>query len=1109
MFGWTRNTHSKFESFCVEVGFDSLTFHNGPDETYPQIGPAWSGTGLPDPVSISSGCLTLHFVSDANVSCTGWEAHWTTEVIPPVPPQITAVLPVPACSSQTTTLNLSKPIHCDSVYASAFELDGVLPQNIIQANPLNCNGDSTQQIQLTLAQGLNLGGIYELSFTTHYRDACDSIWTFVSMDEINVIDCPIVVELIATQDTICAGNCTQITAIVNGGDGNYSFVWNGITASGPGPVTACPPANQLITLTVDDTSPAAPASGTVFITVVAPAVLPPSSSHCQSEEPFLLSATPAGGTWFGTGITDESGVFNGDSALAGSNTLFYVYQVFPQLNCTTSTQITVLPIDAGFDQAACPGSDPFMLLGFSPAGGSWTGPQVTTSGIFDPLAVGEYVVTYNVNGCSEDLTVFVDNISQNPVFADSVCQSDAADTLIISPPGGRWRGEGIVDSLAGIFDPGETDAGLITLQYVLNGCSRDVQIYVKEIWAGWNITACPTQDPFELEDFAPPGGSWSGTGITSASPGIFNPGDNSGEAFNSDIIYSHPNGCSDTARVWVFYTSIGADTLVFCSGNEGILLNHDELDTDPWEGVWSGNGVINGNDPDLSEFVASSAGNGLHYLVFEENTCADTVIFIVQQAFLEDLPSVCEEAPPVDIPVPDFAAGGNFQGDGILQPSNTQFNPGAAGEGSHQLIYTSPDGCRDTISVDVIEFIQAELDASSAPLCFTDTLIQIDIFPQDAVLSGNGIVEPQFFNPALAGEGPHLLSLTTGEGFCMSTDTLTVFVAPSIGYSLFVSKDTLCFGDFTSILVNAYGGNGNLITYTWDNGLPPLQQQIISPQISTEYHFQISDGCALIRDTVNIVVQPEIDFTVSFSEPACYGEDGFASIGGVHGGEYLITWRQDVYGMNTDLPGLSSNTYQAVISDTSSGCSVDTSLTIPGYPLVQALFVSSPNVDCIPFDQDSIRFIDLSTGAFSGSWNFGDGAIIPYTPGTNPAHDYSTHGQYQVVLEVSDTNGCSSKLEKLICIQEPFRIYMPSAITVNGDLMNDQLFVYGYGIKHIDLYVYNRRGDEIWHGKDNQHMWDGKYAGREVPSGVYAYIVEVQWVDDSTYSKAGTITVIR
>jgi gliding motility-associated-like protein len=401
------------------------------------------------------------------------------------------------------------------------------------------------------------------------------------------------------------------------------------------------------------------------------------------------------------------------------------------------------------------------------------------------------------------------------------------------------------------------------------------------------------------------------------------------------------------------------------------------------------------------------------------------------------------------------------------------------------------------------------MDASAAPLCFTDTLIPIEIYPSDALLTGNGIVDNEWFNPILAGEGPHLLTLTTGEGFCVSTDTLTVLVAPAIGYSLFVSNDTLCYGEVTSMLVNAYGGNGSLITYTWNQGLPPLQQQIISPEASTVYALEISDGCALVRDTISITVFPEISFNVFLSDPACYGESGFAEITSVNNDGLTVLWQNEVYQVNTQLPGESSRTYTALVTDTSSGCSVDTSITIPGYPLVQASFVISPNEECISFDQDSVRFIDLSTGGTIGTWSFGDGSSEPYFNGINPAHDFDTYGNFPIVLEIADTNGCSSKLEKNLCILEPFRLYIPTAITLNNDFINEFLLVQGTGIKNLDLFVYNRMGDEIWHGRNGEHAWDGKFKGREVQSGVYAFIVEVEWVDGSLFSKAGTVTVIR
>jgi len=1097
-----------FDFFCVEVGFDSLTFHAGPDETYPQIGPAYSGNDAPPAVSVSSGCLTLHFVSDANVACTGWEAQWTTEVVPPIPPQISAIIPVPACSSSTAIVNLSKPLHCDSVYAAAFALDGPLPQGIASANPVNCIGDSTTQVNLTFAEGINLGGPYTLSLTTNYLDACDSLWTFITEDEFNVVDCPIVVTLIPARDSICAGECVEIIAEVTGGDGNYTYSWTGISASGAGPVQACLNTTTTITLTVDDTSPAVAANGSVSIFVAAPANVPASSTICQSEPAFILNATPAGGEWLGNGITDsETGEFTGDSALAGMNVLGYIYEVSPSLTCTTSTQITILPIDAGFAQAACPGSSPFQILSFSPAGGTWSGPQVTSGGVFNPSTEGEFIITYSVNGCSEDLTVYVDDIENTPVFVDTLCQSDASIVFPLSPPGGRWYGAGIVDSLLGTFDPGETDAGLITVEYRLNGCSQNVEVYVKEIWAGWNSTACPTQESYALENFAPDGGIWSGDGVSPE--GVFNPGFNAGNGFNTDLIYSHPNGCTDTSRIFVFYTNIGEGTQVFCSGDFGLELNRDNLDTDPWEGVWSGAGVENGSDPDNSYFNAALAGNGMHVLVFTENTCSDSVIFIVQQGFMEDLPSVCEAAPAIEIPVPDYASGGTFSGAGIEDENAAMFNPDLAGEGSSEIFYESPDGCRDTLLGNVEEYRQVSLDVPGGILCFTDTLYPIELSPASASISGLGLVDPLQFNPLLAGEGEHWLVAQIGSGYCQSIDSALVTVGPAIGYSLFVSKDTLCFGDFTSVLVNAYGGNGGLITYTWNQNLPPFQQHILSPQQTTQYTVRISDGCSLLRDTVEITVQPEIDFEVFLSDPACFGEEAFAEIGGGHGGNYVIAWRGEEYGMQTQLPGQSSFSYTASVRDTSSGCAVDTVISLPGYPLVKAEFSVNPALECIPFDIEEVNFIDLSTGGVFGTWSFGDGNTLDYEEGFNPNHNYQTHGEYLVELSVADSNGCDSKTQKIICLREPFRVYLPTAITLNQDNLNETFRAWGEGILNLDLYIYDRRGVEIFHGKGQDDAWDGKYMGSLVPAGVFAYIVEVQWVDKQWFTKSGTLTVIR
>jgi len=50
------------------------------------------------------------------------------------------------------------------------------------------------------------------------------------------------------------------------------------------------------------------------------------------------------------------------------------------------------------------------------------------------------------------------------------------------------------------------------------------------------------------------------------------------------------------------------------------------------------------------------------------------------------------------------------------------------------------------------------------------------------------------------------------------------------------------------------------------------------------------------------------------------------------------------------------------------------------------------------FVSDSIVFTDLSSGASSWLWNFGDGAT---STAQNPSHQYQAPGSYDVTLEIN------------------------------------------------------------------------------------------------------------
>jgi len=124
---------------------------------------------------------------------------------------------------------------------------------------------------------------------------------------------------------------------------------------------------------------------------------------------------------------------------------------------------------------------------------------------------------------------------------DSICQSIWFDTLQFSPLGGQWMGQGIVDSLQGIFAPELAPAGDVELTYLIYGCSQTFTVFVKEIRIGGPYqTSCPSESPLVMYEDAPipTGGYWEGTGIANANSGLYDPSLIPNDSWTSIIYYA-------------------------------------------------------------------------------------------------------------------------------------------------------------------------------------------------------------------------------------------------------------------------------------------------------------------------------------------------------------------------------------------------------------------------------------------------------------------------------------------------------------------------------------------------------------------------------------------
>lgn len=1099
-----------FTQFQTEPGQDILRLFDGPDTNSPPLAPPQSGSTLPPTVLATSGCLTIHFKSDPSVTGTGWIANWIAFVSQPALP-IFDPIPNPPCSTAVLTLRLDQPLRCDSLDPGDITILGPQGQTITSVTPINCVNGLTQDFSINFSPGLNTNGNYTVRLQTFFVDACDSLIEQTVFGSFTVNDCPLSVQASAVDTIICDGDCTDISAQAFGGDpGTYNFSWSGGVGNGAGPHTVCPTTTTTYTVTVTDATPAPAATSSVTVVVNPLPTMPANFTACQTDPAQFLSATPPGGYWTGRGITDTAtGRFNPNSAGPGTHTLTYHVN-----GCTNTFQVTITPADAGGTWASCPGVPPFQLTGFNPPGGTWSGPNITAGGVFDPISPGSYVVTYTPpNGCPPDnRRINVDTIIMQT--DDTICTNNGVYSPTFSPQGGRWAasGPGLVSSYWGRFDPDISGPGTFTLTYTMNGCSKTFNLTVLEINAGPNLTSCPAQDSFILTNGAPAGGYWTGDGIIDSINGIFKPNWPGFSSVTPTVTLTYNlAGCSDDIIMYVRRTEVRIDPLPSsCPVDSVFILNWTNSQRTPNGGYWTGQGITNPLVHPTGRFNAETAGPGIHTLYYTMNECTDsTIITVFEPANVADT-VVCETQSPFNIPATPPNGNWSSTSAGLIDPSTGLFSAVSAGLGTHDLFYVSPDGCPDTMTATVDPLPTVSISGLDPTYCFKDTNILIQFNPPGGLITGP-ITNGNQFNPSDAGPGNHTIRYTVGSGDCAVSSSVTTFVRDPINVSVPYNDSLICEGDLVRISAQATGGLSTAYNYSWSNNLGNGTQHLIQPSQTTTYQVRVDDGCSDPGfASVTIRVTPAFTLSIDTPEAVCFGEPGWAEVSISPAGNYNILWDDNPPTTTPRVNGEAGRFYSVTVTSASSGCKESASVKIPSFPRISANFLVTPAEGCVDLLDPSFEFINQSDGADTGVWYFGDGSFAEFDPFQNPSHTYPDTGKFLVYLQVWNDGGCEASSYQEVCVEPATVIHIPNSFTPNGDGINDVWLPVGIGLTDYELIIYNRWGESIFHTNDPDKGWNGEFQFEPVQMGGYAYKIFFRnAATNNKESRAGMLVLVR
>lgn len=307
--------------------------------------------------------------------------------------------------------------------------------------------------------------------------------------------------------------------------------------------------------------------------------------------------------------------------------------------------------------------------------------------------------------------------------------------------------------------------------------------------------------------------------------------------------------------------------------------------------------------------------------------------------------------------------------------------------------------------------------------------------------------------------------------------------APKIGNQII----NQCIGG-TINLAGASGSGGGL-SYLWTgpNGFTSTIRNPVLPNIKSgdtgRYIVQVSttEGCTA-SDTISITAYNAINGSYSGNTVICLGDSTvLTAIGGTQFEWYNYTRATIGTTASILVKPIDTTAYQLLLKD-GSGCA--DSINIPLYVIKPPLVDAGPNRTIM--QGNSIALLGNISGQNSG---------FVWSPTTNMQQQntltplVSPLNTTTYSLTGYGLNGCAAS-QDTVQVRVFVSIAPPNSFSPNGDGVHDNWLVSGLETyPNSTLSIFNRDGQIMYQAKPYFEGWDGKYKGKNVPIGVYYYII--------------------
>ena len=126
------------------------------------------------------------------------------------------------------------------------------------------------------------------------------------------------------------------------------------------------------------------------------------------------------------------------------------------------------------------------------------------------------------------------------------------------------------------------------------------------------------------------------------------------------------------------------------------------------------------------------------------------------------------------------------------------------------------------------------------------------------------------------------------------------------------------------------------------------------------------------------------------------------------------------------------------------------------------------------------------------------------------SYTFTEEGQFYMRFIGSNSDGsCEAIGETYTVAIGASDLRIPNAFSPNGDGVNDEWKVGYRSLLDFKCWIFDSKGNQMFHFTDPSKGWDGKYRGKVVAPGVYYYVIEARGADGKKYKKGGDINIIN